>query len=138
MQGISFRLTNTTPLATDMIVSNEPGYYEDGEFGIRIENLVSIVERDTPDMFGGEKYLGFERLTHAPIERKLMDTAIMSEKEIAWVDRYHAEVWDLVSPLVEDDEVRSWLREKTMPLERAAAVAGNGSVTSAAASVHNA
>ena len=53
VQGISFRLTNTTPLATDMIVSNEPGYYEDGKFGVRIENLAFIVEAKTAFNFAG-------------------------------------------------------------------------------------
>lgn len=55
-----------------MVVSNEPGYYEDGAFGIRIENLLVIKEMDTPFRFGGQSYLGFERLTFCPLQHKMI------------------------------------------------------------------
>lgn len=62
----------TYPLKAGMVVSNEPGYYEDGSFGVRIENLLIIKEVATPHRFGGMSYLGFERLTFAPLQRKML------------------------------------------------------------------
>ncbi|GFZ02959.1 metallopeptidase M24 family protein [Actinidia rufa] len=67
-QSISFRFGNMTPLQKGMIVSNEPGYYEDHAFGIRIENLLHVEESDTPNRFGGIGYMGFEKLTFVPIQ----------------------------------------------------------------------
>lgn len=122
--------SNKAALKAGMIVSNEPGFYEDGKFGIRIENLVAVVEKQTANEFGGSKFLGFERLTYVPMERKLMMTDLMSKSEIEWVDRYHDQVWEVLSPLVENERLREWLWEKTRPLEivamqkRAAGVAG--------------
>lgn len=66
------RWHNHTPLEAGMVVSNEPGYYEDGAFGIRIENLLVIREQPTPHRFGGQAYLGFERLTLCPLQRKII------------------------------------------------------------------
>ena len=66
------RWHNHTPLEAGMVVSNEPGYYEDGAFGIRIENLLVIREQPTPHRFGGQAYLGFERLTLCPLQRKMI------------------------------------------------------------------
>ena len=67
------RYTITYPLEAGMVVSNEPGYYEEGEFGIRIENLLVIKEADTPFRFGEQPYLAFERLTMCPLQRKMID-----------------------------------------------------------------
>jgi hypothetical protein len=66
------RWHNHTPLEAGMVVSNEPGYYEDGAFGIRIENLLIIREEPTPHRFGGAAFLGFERLTLCPLQRKMI------------------------------------------------------------------
>ena len=66
------RYNITYPLKQGMVVSNEPGYYENGAFGIRIENLLTIKEVDTPHKFGGLSYFGFERLTFAPLQRKML------------------------------------------------------------------
>ena len=66
------RYNITYPLKQGMVVSNEPGYYEQGAFGIRIENLLTIKEVDTPHKFGGRSYFGFERLTFAPLQRKML------------------------------------------------------------------
>ena len=106
-------------LRAGMIVSNEPGYYEDGRFGIRIENLIYVVEKETPFEFGGKKYLGFERLTHVPIDKSMIDVELLSKKEIEWIDRYHEDVWDRVSPLIEDENEMAlrWLMEKTEPIK---------------------
>lgn len=101
------------PLRPGMILSNEPGYYREGAFGIRIENLIVVHEVESRD---GRDMLGFETLTLAPIDRRLIDPALMSAAEIAWLDDYHARVWDEISPLV-DDRVREWLFLATRPLD---------------------
>ncbi|MFC3528740.1 aminopeptidase P family protein [Paracoccus mangrovi] len=101
------------PLRPGMILSNEPGYYREGAFGIRIENLIVVHEVESRD---GRDMLGFETLTLAPIDRRLIDPALMSAAEIAWLDDYHARVWHEISPLV-DDRVREWLFLATRPLD---------------------
>ncbi|KAL5783684.1 hypothetical protein ACOSP7_008713 [Xanthoceras sorbifolium] len=111
-QGISYRYGNMTPLVKGMIVSNEPGYYEDHAFGIRIENLLSVKEVDTPNRFGGLSYLGFEKLTFVPIQSKLVELPLLSEAEIDWLNNYHSQVWDKVSPLL-DGSARQWLWNNT-------------------------
>lgn len=100
------------PLRPGMILSNEPGYYREGAFGIRIENLIVVHEVESRD---GRDMLGFETLTLAPIDRRLIDPALMSAAEIQWLDGYHARVWDEISPLV-DGQVRDWLFLATRPL----------------------
>ncbi|PNW79277.1 hypothetical protein CHLRE_09g408851v5 [Chlamydomonas reinhardtii] len=117
-QSISSRFHITTPLAANMVCSNEPGYYEDGSFGVRIENLVVVVEKDTPYRYAGQQYLGFQRLTMVPIQAKLIDTSLLSAEETAWVDGYHREVWEAVSPRMQDQpELLEWLRRNTRPLK---------------------
>ena len=74
--GNNCRLWVTQPLMAGMIVSNEPGYYEDNAFGIRIENLLHIREADTPFKFGDQSYFGFERLTMIPLQRKMILTDV--------------------------------------------------------------
>jgi len=103
-----------TPLARGMILSNEPGYYKAGAFGIRIENLVLVVEAAAPE--GAEKALNaFETLTLAPIDRRLIVPAMMTADEIAWLDAYHARVRDTIAPLVEASTAE-WLVRATLPL----------------------
>jgi Xaa-Pro aminopeptidase len=104
----------TVPLRRGMILSNEPGYYKTAEYGIRIENLVLVIAEPTPP--GGEKPLSaFETLTLAPIERRLVDVGMLSEKERRWLDSYHQRVREVVGPLV-DGETRAWLKSVTAPL----------------------
>jgi Xaa-Pro aminopeptidase len=74
-----------------MFLSNEPGYYKTGAYGIRIENLVLVEERTIAGAEG--QYLGFETLTHVPIARDLVDVALMDAGELAWWNDYHAKVW---------------------------------------------
>ncbi|SFJ31511.1 Xaa-Pro aminopeptidase [Sphingomonas sp. NFR04] len=101
------------PLRAGMFLSNEPGYYKAGEYGIRIENLVHIVERTIP---GGDKpMLAFETLTFAPIERSLILPELLSPEERAWLDAYHAEVLAIVGPQLEGEE-RAWLEAKCAPI----------------------
>lgn len=116
-QSISYRYGNMTPLLEGMIVSNEPGYYEDHAFGIRIENLLYVKEVNTSNRFGGVGYLGFEKLTFVPIQSKLIDLSLLSIAEVDWLNEYHSQVWEKVSPLV-DGSARQWLLNNTRPLEK--------------------
>lgn len=101
------------PLRAGMFLSNEPGYYKAGEYGIRIENLVHIVERTIP---GGDKpMLAFETLTFAPIERTLILPELLTPEERAWLDAYHAEVLAIVGPQLDGAE-RAWLEAKCAPI----------------------
>lgn len=100
-------------LFAGMILSNEPGYYKQGAFGIRIENLVLVEERQIAGQEGS--YLGFETLTFVPLDRKLIEKALLSADEIAWVDTYHARVRALLSPRLTGDDL-AWLERETAPL----------------------
>ncbi|MDP6884431.1 MAG: M24 family metallopeptidase, partial [Rhodospirillales bacterium] len=107
---------NRVALEPGMIVSNEPGYYKTGEYGIRIENLVTVVGVAAPD--GADKdLLGFETLTLAPIDLRLVDAAILSADEIAWLDEYHGRVRDVLLPLLDVDTAR-WLARATRLVDR--------------------
>lgn len=105
---------NRYALQTGMIVSNEPGFYKENDFGIRIENLQYVTEAVIPE--GGERAMhGFENLTWAPIDRQLIEVAMLSPQERAYMDAYHAKCVELLSPLV-PAEVKSWLVEVCKPL----------------------
>ena len=105
-------------LEAGMILSNEPGNYPSGAYGIRIENLMLVVEKGMPE--GGDlTLLGFEVLTLAPIDRRLVDTALLTAEELAWLDAYHARVRARLAPEL-DDADRAWLEAATAPLGRAA------------------
>ena len=106
----------TTPLRRGMILSNEPGYYKAGAYGIRIENLVLVVEAAA--VLGAEKPLNaFETLTLAPIDRRLVVADMLTPEEANWFDGYHARVAQMLAPLV-DAETRAWLAAATRPLAR--------------------
>ncbi len=101
------------PLRAGMILSNEPGYYKSGEYGIRIENLVLVVDKEVA---GAEKeMLGFETLTHAPIERRLIVKQMLSAAELAWLNAYHAEVIAKIGPSLQGED-RAWLEAACAPL----------------------
>jgi Xaa-Pro aminopeptidase len=101
------------PLRPGMICSNEPGYYKAGEYGIRVENLVLVVRVEVE---GAEKkMLGFETLTFAPIDRRLIDLDLLSDGERLWVDEYHARVLEVVGPQL-DGEALEWLNSACAPL----------------------
>jgi Xaa-Pro aminopeptidase len=105
----------TAPLRRGMILSNEPGYYRTGAYGIRIENLVLVVA--APPVAGAEKDLNaFETLTLAPIDRRLVEPALLTNDEGRWLDDYHARVAAALGPLV-DADTRAWLAVATRPLE---------------------
>ncbi len=102
-------------LEPGMILSNEPGYYREGCYGIRIENLVLVREEGVPE--GGEKeLLGFETLTLAPIDRRLIDRERLSAAARAWLDDYHRRVFETLAPDL-DAEPRAWLERACAPLE---------------------
>ncbi|KQW22077.1 X-Pro aminopeptidase [Afipia sp. Root123D2] len=104
----------TTPLKRGMILSNEPGYYKTGAFGIRIENLELVVEARIE---GAEKPMnGFETLTLAPIDRRLINASRISKQELRWLNAYHARVRQEIRPLV-DEATKVWLDAATEPLE---------------------
>ena len=102
--GISSRYT--LPLQLGNVLSNEPGYYKTGEYGIRIENLIVVIESDKPGFYE------FETLTLAPIDRNLLDLELLTPAERNWLNAYHQQVRKTVGPLV-DAEVRSWLDSAT-------------------------
>ncbi|MGQ3374078.1 MAG: aminopeptidase P family protein [Caulobacteraceae bacterium] len=109
------KAVNTQPLLTGMILSNEPGYYREGHWGIRIETL-QVVTEPAP-IPGGERPMhGFEQLTFAPIDRKLIDVALLTPDERAYVDAYHAETLTKVGPLL-DGEAKTWLETVCAPLQ---------------------
>jgi Xaa-Pro aminopeptidase len=98
-------------LKPGMILSNEPGYYKAGAYGIRIENLVAVQPRPGPD--GAERpLLGFETLTLAPIDLNLVDAGLLTDTEAAWLDSYHALVRMRLTPLV-DAATADWLKNAT-------------------------
>jgi Xaa-Pro aminopeptidase len=104
------------PLAAGMIISNEPGYYKTGEYGIRIENLVLVVEREIE---GAEKdMLGFETLTFAPIDQRLIDADMLEAEELAWLNCYHAHVLARIGPSLSGADL-DWLRKACAPIEPA-------------------
>lgn len=103
------------PLQAGMILSNEPGYYKTGEYGIRIENLVLVVDKPVE---GAEKEtLGFETLTFAPIERRLVDVSMLSDAELEWLNDYHAEVLEKIGARLEGED-KAWLERQCAPLSR--------------------
>ena len=107
------KIPNRVPLEVGMIVSNEPGFYKTGGYGIRIENLVTVVEAPVE---GAERpMLGFETLTLAPIDRNLVDRGLLTPAETGWLDAYHARGAAAIGPLV-DGETAKWLAAVTRPL----------------------
>ncbi len=107
----------TAPLEAGMILSDEPGYYKTGAYGIRIENL--IVVTPAADIAGGDRpMLGFETITFAPIDRRLIEPRLMTADEIAWLDAYHASLPGRLGHLLDADE-RAWLSEACRPLAAA-------------------
>ena len=101
--------SDRTALEPGMILSNEPGFYKQGEYGIRIENLLLVHE--AKDVAGGERQmLGFETLTLCPIDRRLIDTALLTVDELSWLDAYHARVAKDVGDLLGGEELE-WLKQ---------------------------
>jgi Xaa-Pro aminopeptidase len=104
------KIANNVALQPGMIVSNEPGYYKTGAYGIRIENLVAVKEAQIEG--ADRRYLEFETLTLAPIDLNCVDASLLTEAERAWLNAYHARVREVVGPQV-DEATRAWLVEAT-------------------------
>ena len=108
------KISNRVALEPGMVVSNEPGYYREDAYGIRIENLVAVVAVDSVE--GAEKDLfGFETLTLAPVDRSLVDVAMLTTKEVEWLDAYHDRVRGALASMV-PAEARDWLVGATRPV----------------------
>ena len=104
------KVANNVALQPGMIVSNEPGYYKAGAYGIRIENLLAV--REARIAGADRRYLEFETLTLAPIDLACVEPALLGEPERTWLNAYHQRVRDTVAPQV-DAETRQWLEEAT-------------------------
>lgn len=101
-------------LAAGNVLSIEPGYYEDGNYGIRIENLVMVREVKTEHSFGDKPFLGFEHVTVAPYCRRLIDESLLTEEERRWLNDSHAEVRERMEGRLLGDEVaQRWLERET-------------------------
>ena len=95
-----------------MIVSNEPGYYETGSYGIRIENLLIVAETLLPE-FSGKKWLKFEKLTYIPLQKKMIDTELLTFDEIQWINNYHEQVRLKIESLMISPRGKKWLIDAT-------------------------
>ena len=102
------RITKSGPqqaLLPGMVISNEPGYYQENCFGIRCENLVIVIERQ-------DGWLAFETITFAPFDIRLVDTTLLSQSEKEWLNRYHAQVYAKIAPFLQGEDLQ-WLKQST-------------------------
>ncbi len=97
------------PITAGMTLTNEPGYYEAGRYGIRIENLCEVVE-------DGAGFIRLRDMTLVPLDRRLIDADLLTEQERAWVDGYHARVRSELADLISDPLANDWLIANTAPL----------------------
>lgn len=113
--GIGTRIQySEVPLAPGNVISNEPGYYEDGNFGIRIENIIMVKEAETKHKFGDKPYLGFEHVTMVPYFRKLIDESLLTRREKHWLNEYHADIYAKTKDFFEPDSLTmKWLERET-------------------------
>lgn len=121
------RFANKEGLKQGMVVSNEPGFYKDGSFGIRIENLLEMQyvnpehnnDADSEEKSSEKKFLKFAKLTMIPIQKNLIVTSLMSEKDLDWLDAYHEEVFAKVSPLLDEGSpAMKWLEKSCEKINR--------------------
>ncbi|KAL3723864.1 hypothetical protein ACJRO7_035954 [Eucalyptus globulus] len=113
---ISFRPhARNVPMQASMTVTDEPGYYEDGSFGIRLENVLVVNEADTKFNFGDKGYLSFEHITWAPYQTKLINLSLLTPEEIDWLNTYHSKCRDILAPYLDDAEM-AWLKKATEPV----------------------
>jgi Xaa-Pro aminopeptidase len=97
-----------------MVVSNEPGFYKDGCYGIRCENLV-VVREHQANTDDGPPMMAFEALTLAPFDLRLLEPSLLTPPEAAWIDSYHDKVFRELSPRLQEQDA-AWLRQATRPL----------------------
>ncbi len=103
------------PLKVGMIVSDEPGVYLEGKYGIRIENIIEVVS-DVKNSDG--QFLSFDHLTYVPLDLDAIDTNYLQPKDIDAINEYHKMVFDKISPLIEEEEIKNWLKDATRPIEK--------------------
>lgn len=116
-QNIRWRMTPDTQeavLEAGMLVSDEPGVYIEGSHGIRIENILEV--RDVAETAHG-RFLGFAHLTYVPIDRDAIDASRMEPSDLSALNEYHAQVYEKIAPLIEEEDIRNWLRQVTSPIE---------------------
>lgn len=115
--GIGTRVQySEVSLSVGNVISDEPGYYEDGSFGIRIENIIMVKEIETKHKFGDKPYLGFEHVTMVPMCRKLIDVELLTPQEKTWLNEYHTEILEKTHHFFKDDSLTmEWLKRETHP-----------------------
>lgn len=120
--AISMRTQPDDPgLDVGQILSNEPGYYEDGSFGIRIENLVVVEPAETRFNMNNRGFLRLETITLVPIQLKMIDVNLLTDGELAWLNQYHSTVRSVVGAYLDKlgkAQVKQWLIKETEKLER--------------------
>lgn len=119
--GISWRhLPDDPGLRENMFVSNEPGYYEEGKFGIRIENIIRITPVTLLHNFANRGYLGFKDVTFAPIQQKMIKTELLTQDEVNYLNEYHAQCRKLIGKYIEENKLGEagfkWLMKETEPI----------------------
>jgi len=103
-------------LAAGNVTSIEPGFYEDGSYGIRIENIAMVREVKTPLQFGDKPYLGFEHVTMVPYCRALIDTTLLTPEEKQWLNDHSSEIFEKTKDFFKDDPLTlAWLKRETQP-----------------------
>merc|ERR1712129_599199 len=121
-QGFSASSYNRTlfeyGLQPDMVITNEPGYYEADKFGIRIENVMVVTKAKTKFQFGDKQFCSFRTVTMVPIDKELMDIKLLTTEEIAWLDAYHREVYENISPFMKTEYEKEWLKKTTAPITK--------------------
>lgn len=115
--GIGTRVQfSEVPLAPGNVISNEPGFYEDGAFGIRIENIIMVKEVQTKHKFGDKPYLGFEHVTMVPYCRKLINPDLLTAAEQQWLNDYNVDIFEKTKGYFEKDELTlAWLKKEAQP-----------------------
>ncbi|MDD2213707.1 MAG: aminopeptidase P family protein [Oscillospiraceae bacterium] len=108
----SLRTSNYVPFRPGMVVTDEPGYYEEGNLGVRIENELLCVEKEVTE-YG--RYLAFEALTYCPYDTSLIEVGRLTPQQLDWLNQYHATVWEILSPHLGEVE-QAWLKAKCRPL----------------------
>ena len=120
--GISWKTIQDDPgLQAGMFLSNEPGYYEDKEFGIRIEDIVRIVEANVPHNFNNRGFLAFETITLVPKQKKMIVVDMLTDQEIDYINTYHQKCRDIIGPLLDETKyqgAKAWLWRETEPISR--------------------
>ncbi len=102
------------PMASGNVTSIEPGFYEDGSYGIRIENIAMVKEIKTPQTFDDKPFLGFEHVTMVPYCRSLINASLLNEKEKKWLNDYSADIFEKTKGFFADDPLTmAWLKRET-------------------------